>query len=199
MEPMPSRAARTAYVVLTVLFWITIVAGVVLVAHRLFGLLQDSQTLSVPASANVEDAGLPEAYEIAGPLPVTVDVDDPTLGQRVVATVPTLVWWTLAVVVLWLLRKIARSAAEGDPFRASNATRLRRLGALFLVGFPLATVVEGFFTNWFFAGIHLPPGGITIAFPVVSGPAIMAAVCLFALAEVFAHGARLREDVDATI
>ena len=199
MEPMPSRAARTAYVVLTVLFWITIVAGVVLVAHRLFGLLQDSQTLSVPASANVEDARLPEAYEIAGPLPVTVDVDDPTLGQRVVATVPTLVWWTLAVVVLWLLRKIARSAAEGDPFRASNATRLRWLGALFLVGFPLATIVEGFFTNWFFAGIHLPPGGITIAFPVVSGPAIMAAVCLFALAEVFAYGARLREDVDATI
>jgi hypothetical protein len=30
-------------------------------------------------------------------------------------------------------------------------------------------------------------------------PAIMAAVCLFALAEAFAYGARLREDVDATI
>jgi hypothetical protein len=34
---------------------------------------------------------------------------------------------------------------------------------------------------------------------VVSAPAIMAAVSLFALAEVFAYGARLREDVDATI
>ena len=31
------------------------------------------------------------------------------------------------------------------------------------------------------------------------GPAILAAVSLFALAEVFAYGARLREDVDATI
>jgi Protein of unknown function (DUF2975) len=105
---------------------------------------------------------------------------------------------------LWLLRGVARSAAAGDPFRTSNVTRLRWLGALFLLGFPLATIVEGSFTDWFFstgvwAGGPLPPGGIASGFPVVSGPAIMAAVCLFALAEVFAYGARLREDVDATI
>ena len=200
MDPMPSRAARTAYFVLTVLLWITVVAGLILVAHRLFGLLQDSNTVSVPASAIVEDVGLPDAFEIAGPLPITVDIDEPSLGQRVIATVPAIVWWALAFVVLWVLRKVARSAAKGDPFHASNVTRLRWLGGLFLLGFPLAIIVEGFFTDWFFAaGAPLPPGGITIAFPVVSGPAIMAAVCLFALAEVFAYGARLREDVDATI
>jgi hypothetical protein len=204
MDPMPSRAARTAYFVLTVLLWITVVAGLILVAHRLFGLLQDSQTLTVPASAAIDDVRLPEAFEIAGPLPVNVDIADPSLTQRVIATVPPFVWWALALVVLWLLRKVARSAAQGDPFQRANVTRLRWLGALFLVGFPLATIVEGFFTDWLFsAGVWtsgpLPPGGITTQFPVVSGPAIMAAVSLFALAEVFAYGARLREDVDATI
>jgi hypothetical protein len=204
MDPTPSRAARTAYLVLTVILWIAVLAGLVLVAHRLFGLLQDSNTLSVPASAAVNDVRLPETFEIAGPLPVTVDVADPSVMQRVIATVPVLVWWALAVAVLWLLRGVARSAARGDPFRTSNVIRLRWLGALFLLGFPLATIVEGYFTDWFFSagvwtGGPLPPGGIAIGFPVVNGPAILAAVSLFALAEVFAYGARLREDVDATI
>ena len=110
---MPSRAARTAYVVLTVIFWITVVVGLVLVAHRLVGFGQDSGTLTLPASVSVNDLRLPDGFEIAGPLPVNVDVADPSLSQRVIATVPVF--------------------------------------------------------------------------------------CLFALAEVFAYGARLREDVDATI
>jgi DUF2975 family protein len=204
MDPMPSRAARTAYLVLTVIFWITVVIGLILVAHRLFGLLQDSGTLTLPASVSVNDVPLPEGFEIAGPLPVNVDLVDPSLSQRLIATVPVFVWWALALVGLWLLRKVARSAAKGDPFQAANVTRLRWLGALFLLGFPIATIVDGYFRDLLFSdmwtGGPLPPGGIETGFQVVvSAPAIMAAVCLFALAPVFAYGARLREDVDATI
>ena len=205
MDPMPSRAARTAYLVLTLIFWITVVAGLVLVAHRLVGFGQDSGTLTLPASVSVNDVRLPETFEIAGPLPVNVDLADPSLSQRVIATVPVFVWWALALVVLWLVRKVARSAAQGDPFKASNVTRLRWLGALFLLGFPFATMIAGYFGDLLFSpdvwtGGPLPPGGIdTGSQVVVSAPAIMAAVCLFALAEVFAYGARLREDVDATI
>jgi hypothetical protein len=204
MDPMPSRTARTASLVLTVIFWITVLGGVLLVAHRLFGFLQDSVALSVPASLSVEHVPLPERFEIAGPLPVTVDLVDPTLLQRVIATVPALVWTALALAILWLLRKVARSAAEGDPFRASNVARLRWLGALFLVGFPLATIIDGYFSDLLFSadvwtGGPLPAGGITTGYQVVSAPAIMAAVSVFALTEVFAYGARLREDVDATI
>ena len=205
MDPMPSRAARTASLMLTVLLWITVVAGLILVAHRFFGLLQDSQTLTVPASAAVEEVQLPEAFEIAGSLPVNVDIVEPSLTQRVIATVPIFVWWALALVVLWLLRRVARSAAKRDPFQASNVARLRWLGALFLLGFPLATILDGYFRDLLFSadvwtGGPLPPGGMATGFQlVVSVPAIMAAVCLFALAEVFAYGARLREDVDATI
>jgi hypothetical protein len=205
MDPMPSRVARTAYLVLTVIFWIVVVVGLVLVAHRLFGFLQDSGTLTLPASVSVNDVPLPEAFEIAGPLPVNVDLADPSLTQRLIASVPVLVWWVLTVAGLWLLRKVARSAAKGDPFQVSNVTRLRWLGALFLLGFPIATTVASYFTDLLFSaevwtGGPLPPGGIETGFQiVVSVPAIMAAVCLFALAEVFAYGARLREDVDATI
>src|SRR5688500_14487247 len=172
MDPMPSRAARTASLVLTVIFWITVVAGLVVVAHRLFGLLQDSGTLTLPASVSVNDVRLPETFEIAGPLPVNVDLVDPSLLQRVIATVPVFVWWALALVVLWLLRKVARSAARGDPFQRANVTRLRWLGALFLLGFPFATTVAGYFTDVLFSaevwtGGPLPPGGMAGGFQVV--------------------------------
>jgi hypothetical protein len=204
MDPMPSRAARTAYLVLTIILWIAVLAGLVLVAHRLFGFGQDSSRLTIPARVSVTDVRLPETFECCGALPVNVDLVSPSLTQRVIATVPALVWWALAFVVLWLLRRVARSAKEGDPFRASNVTRLRWLGAIFLLGYPFATIVERTFTDWLFSagmwtGGPLPPGGIVTGSPLVSGPAILAAVSLLALAEVFAYGVRLREDVDATI
>jgi DUF2975 family protein len=191
--------------VLTVILWIAVVVGLILVAHRLVGFGQDSGTLTLPASVSVDDVPLPEAFEVAGPLPVNVDLADPSPSQRVIATVPVFVWWALALVVLWLVRKVARSAARGDPFNASNVTKLRWLGVVFLVGFPLAAMIAGYFGDLLFSadvwtGGPLPLGGIDTGFQiVVSAPAIMAAVSLFALAEVFAYGARLREDVDATI
>lgn len=205
MDPMPSRAAKAAYLVIMVLMWITLVVGAALIANRLFGLFQDSGVLSVPTSTPVEDVRLPERFEIAGPLPVTADLVSPSLLQRVIAAVPVFVWWTLTLAVLWLLRGVARSASRGDPFQGRNVRRLRWLGALFLLGFPLAVTMGGYFNGLLFSaevwtGGPLPAGGIDTSFPVVvSGPAILAAVSLFALAEVFAYGARLREDVDATI
>ena len=87
------------------------------------------------------------------------------MKQRVIAAVPVLVWWALVAVVLWLLRRVVRTAAKGDPFQRSNVTTLRWLGAIFLLGFPLATFVERLFAEWFFSagvwtGGPLPPGGI---------------------------------------
>ena len=204
MDPMPTRTARTAYVVLTILFLLAVVVGLVVVAHRLVGFGQDSSRLSVPAAVAVSDIEVPPTLEIAGPLPVTVDVVTPSMEQRVIATLPALAWWALTLAVLWLVRGVARSAARGEPFRASNVARLRGLGGLFLLGFPLASIVERACTNRFFSdgvwtGGSLPQGGIVTDSPVVSGASIMAAVSLFALAEVFAFGAKLREDVDATI
>jgi Protein of unknown function (DUF2975) len=205
MDPMPSRAARIAQLALTVAFWIAVVIGLVLVSHRLFGFGQDAGTMSIPVSFSIDQTGrVPQDVEIAGTLSTTVDVHDPSLQQRVIAAVPVFVWWTLVVVVLWLLRRVVRAAAKGNPFQSTNVTTLRWLGAIFLVGFPLATFIERSFTEWFFSagvwtGGRLPPGGLAPTAPLLSGPAILAAVTVFALAEVFAYGARLREDVDATI
>ena len=69
MDPMPTRATRAAYVVLTVSFWIAVVVGLLLVSHRLFGLLQDAGTMTIPATFLVEDVPLPpETFEERGDL-----------------------------------------------------------------------------------------------------------------------------------
>ena len=120
MDPMPTRATRAAYVVLTVSFWIAVVVGLLLVSHRLFGLLQDAGTMTIPATFLVEDVPLPpETFEErGGPVTVSVDVHDPSTKQRVIAAVPVLVWWALVAVVLWLLRRVVRHRREGGPVPA---------------------------------------------------------------------------------
>ena len=206
MDPRPSRAARTASLVLSVLLWLAVLVGVLDVAHRLTGFGQESSVLTLNVAVTVEDMRLGEEL-VGAHVPVSADIGDPTLNERLLATAPALASWALVIVVLWLVRAVARSAARGAPFERANVTRLRWLGALFLLGFPIVTILQGVFTEWLFReGVYslMAPepvrlGEVYVTYPWVSPSAIMAACGFFVLAEVFAYGARLREDVDATI
>jgi len=153
-------------------------------------------------STNEPDIQLPSGFEVAGVVPLRAVIEDPSPAQLVLATGTPAVWWAGAVAILWLLQRLAQSVRKGDPFSASNVRRLRQLGFLFLVGYPLATIIDGFLTDWFIStafteGRPFPP--ILIEFQVLSATALLAGVGLLVLAGVFAHGVRLREDVDATV
>ncbi len=79
---------------------------------------------------------------------------------------------------LWLLRGLARSVREGDPFGPANVQRLRALGFLLVAGAPVVELV-----SWALRlslANTLPPD----AFGDVGFPA---------------HGVRLREDVEGTV
>jgi hypothetical protein len=101
---------------------------------------------------------------------------------------------------LWLLRGLARSVREGDPFGPANVQRLRRLGLLLVVGAPAVAVV-----NWALRlslANTLPANAFgNVGFPGFSFPFVLllAGLGAFILAEVFAHGLWLREDVEGTI
>jgi hypothetical protein len=102
--------------------------------------------------------------------------------------------------VLWLLRGLARSVRHGDPFSAANVRRLRRLGLLFLLGYPVMVLVTRLLQDWLVTTLPvLPLGGIGTTLDVISPIALLAGLVMFLLAEVFAHGLRLREDVEGTI
>jgi hypothetical protein len=70
-----------------------------------------------------------------------------------------------------------------------------------LIGYPLAVIIDGFATNWFFSNEHSPvlPDGLIIGFPIISLGAILGGLCMLVLAEVFRYGIGLREDVEATV
>ena len=96
MDPMPSRAARTAYVVLTVSF----------LDHRgrradpggppTLRAVQDASTLTLTGELlRRRRPASPRRSRARGTLPVYVDLADPSPSQRVIATVPVFVWWAL--------------------------------------------------------------------------------------------------------
>ena len=196
------KAATVAYAVITALLLLTLATGVVRATVAVVGLVRGQSVLAVDLGA-VEPLELPPGFEVAGPTPIWYHLDDPTAVEVTLATVPQVLWWLGTLAALWLLRGVARSATTGDPFQPGNVRRLRRLGLLFAAGYPLAVLIEGLMTDRLFSSGVWDPGrpfpDITIAFPVLSGAAMLAAVSLFVLAQVFAHGVRLREDVDATI
>jgi hypothetical protein len=149
-----------------------------------------------------QSVALPAGWEVAGPLPVRITMTDPPLLQVLLVVGNQAAGFLLVVAVLWLIQRIAASMRRGDPFQEANARRLRWTGILLLFGYPLVVVLEGFFQNWFFSNEHsppLPPGGLSIGFPIISMVAILGGLCVLVLAEVFRYGIRLRDDVEGMV
>ena len=101
---------------------------------------------------------------------------------------------------LWLLRGLARSVREGDPFGHTNVQRLRTLGFLLVVCAPVVEVIN--YALRLSLANTLPPDAFgDVGFPGFTFPfaLLLAGLGAFILAEVFAHGLRLREDVEGTV
>lgn len=180
-----------ALVVLPVLVWL-VLSGV----RAATGDLEVSMETTVQPSVS-----LPAGWEVAGDLPVRVTQADPPLSQFLLLVGSRAADFLLVVGVLWLIQRVAASIKRGDPFHQENVRRLRWIGILLLIGYPLAVIVGGLFTNWFFSNEHSPPlaDGLIIGFPIISLGAILGGLCMLVLAEVFRYGIGLREDVEATV
>jgi len=197
------RSARGAWVVAIVVLGLVLIPAVAWLV--LAGVRAASGELEVAMETMIsaeQSLSLPPRWEVAGHLPVRVRMADPPLSQFLLvigSKAPDLV---LTVGVLWLIQRIAGSVRRGDPFNAANVWRLRWIGTLLIIGYPLAVIIDGFFTNWFFSNEHspaLPPESLVIGFPVVSAGALLGGLCMLVLAEVFRYGLRLREDVEGTV
>ena len=102
---------------------------------------------------------------------------------------------------LWLLAAVLKSAAQGDPFGRDNARRFRSLAVLLIVGGFALNVLNYVVLNAFYTqvpeypSIHLAAGPFT---PLPVGM-LVGGLVAFALAAIFADGARLREDVEGMV
>lgn len=201
----PSRAVSTGYVLVTLLLALGIGFGAFLALDAGVGAVRggdrlvSGRTLDVHVQVPPERVRLPEGIRHSGWVPVTVQIHDPTATQILLSVAMDLSQALLFIAVLWLLRGIARSVREGDPFVPANVRRLRAIGFWLVVGGIAVEVVNASLRTALYDRLPATFGNIGTEGFTVPGNFLLAGLGAFILAEVFAHGLRLREDVEGTV
>ncbi|NUR75366.1 MAG: DUF2975 domain-containing protein [Thermoleophilia bacterium] len=197
----PSRAATWGYVIVNLLLFAALAFGVFRLATTAVAAAGGPRrSIDVEAFLPRESVALPHDAHLIGDPRIRVHVAHPSKAEVVLEAGLELVPLVLIVVGLWLLRGVARSVRRGDPFTSDNVRRLRGIGVLLVGGAVLLAFVESTLRQALYDRLPENPFGnlVTEGF-AVHGNAFVAGLGVFILAEVFAHGVRLREDVEATI
>jgi Protein of unknown function (DUF2975) len=191
----PSGSTIFATNLATLLLVLGCAFGIYLIGKAMLGGRQE-----VAAHQNVRLRALeslpPEVIRPAT-VPLTIRIRNADGHQLLLSTGRDLIVIVWMAVLLWLVRRLLLSVGKGDPFTAANVRRLRSMGFLLLVGLPLANglsqVLDARLAE------TSPAGRLGTIFNLELGPGPLVALGVFVLAEVFAHGARLREDVEGTV
>ena len=199
----PTRLATAGYLVVTALLVASLAAGVVLAASTAVGAVRGHHTITVdrvivPEHVPEPFTALPANVEPTnGSIPVTVTIHDARPAQLFLRLAIDLLPLLLFVALLWQLWGLLRSARQGDPFTTANVRRLRTFGWLLLLGWPLVAYVT---MNLKAALADTVPAVVTSGlFALDILGVLLFGLAVLVLAEVFANGLQLREDVEGTI
>jgi Protein of unknown function (DUF2975) len=203
-----SRAVRAARVITVALLVLSIGFTALVFVSILVGLFRHGDSLlygdsfTVPMQVSADDLGrLPEGISVDDWLGVDVTISDPTTSQMLLRSARDLAPAVVIVWALWLLAAVLGSAVQGDPFGRDNARRFRNLAVLLVAGGFALNLLNHLVINAFFTqvpeypSIHLAAG----PFSPLPGGMLVGGLVAFALAAVFADGARLREDVEGMV
>ena len=201
MDPKPpTRLATTAYLVVSALLIAFLAAGVVLTATTIVGAVRGDHSITQDRFVAPEAlTSLPANIKPTDNIPVTVTIDHASPTQLFLRLAMTLLPGLLIVALLWQLWGLLRSARQGDPFTGANVWRLRQFGWLLLLGWPLVAYLTMALKELLAATWTSPTDQTEGLFAPPIGGALIFGLAVLALAEVFAHGLRLREDVEGTI
>jgi hypothetical protein len=181
----------------SVLLVAAIAFGIFLVGSALDGAIRGGHDITVHQEVRADEVtSLPATVDRPEMVGVTLHIKDARPNQVFVHLGRDLTAVVLAVAVLWLLRLLLRSVRDGDPFTDANVRRLRMIGFLLVVGAPVVGLVMSACDQWLASSSSTGFLGTSFAVP---GAGPIAGLGVFVLAEVFAHGARLRADVEGTI
>lgn len=204
--PPPSGAVRAGHVLVTALLVLGLAFGGLTLVSIGVGLARDGDsllygdTLSVPLQLSPDDIDLPAGLQVAGSPDVVVQVADPTSQQMLLRSATDLGPLALFVSGLWLLRGFMSSVRQGDPFGQRNVRRLRSLGFILVAGAPLVELLNYLLRSELFNVLPpFPAANLGLAGYTLPAAALLGGLGAFILAEVFAYGVRLREDIEGTI
>ena len=152
----------------------------------------DARTHRVTApSLGVEDAQL---QDVRGLLAFPVRRGAYLYGNMVLLAI----MFALALWVLGNLRAVFRTLRDGRPFVRANATRIRTIAWLFIIG-ELARAAMVFFQNYY-AMTHFSADGLRFDAPLdLNFTAIVDGLIILVIAEVFRAGTRLDEEQSLTV
>ena len=168
--------------------------GVLAVGARLFHAARgDAPEVTGP----LPDALVRPPAGVTGPLSGTVLVRDPGASDYGWDLLPLLLTLVVAMSAAFLLLGLARGLRDGDPFTTVNARRLTSLAVLVTVGGLSLQMLHDISQEALLAAA-LPDQELVPAFEVSFWPAPVG-MLIFFLAEVFARGARLRDDVEGLV
>lgn len=128
---------------------------------------------------------------------VVVRIDHAGAGAWLATLLPGLILSIAVGLVAWLLLRLVRRIELGQPFVAASATSLRLVGTTVLLGSVAVSLGVGLadtvVTQRAFDGVA-DTFGFDVPFM-----AVIIALLLLALAEAFAQGVRLQDDVDGLV
>lgn len=194
----PSRAVTVATNLSTIALVLASLVSLLIVGSAVAGGLRGDRDIGVHQEVDADRIGsLPDEVILPETVGVTVKIEDATLGQSALDVARSLGPVVLILALLWLARALLLSVRDGDPFVTANVRRLRIIGFLLAVGVPIigyvTQLLDGALAATSAVG-ELGSQGFSI-----SGNAPLAGLGVFVLAEVFAHGVRLREDIEGTV
>jgi len=197
MAYQSTRSTRFLTGLSTLLLVASIGFGIFLLAGAVVGFGPGGGEVAVHSQIEAgRVADLPDGAVPPDDVDVTVRVDDASRAQLRWAAARDLAPSAVVIAALWLLRGLLGSVRDGDPFAGANVRRLRALALVVLIGVPLAGFISSIFANELAASAGLDGGETLVTMP---GGLFLGGIGAFVLAEVFAAGVRLRDDLEGTV
>ena len=190
-----ARSTRFLYGLSTLALVVGLVAALFLVGSAAFGV--GSEAVSVHTRVPADRlANMPQGAVAPDEVDVAVRVHDASAAQKRLFSARDLGPVVVVLAIIWLLRALLKSVRDADPFTDVNVKRLRTIGALVLIGIPVATFVSSLCASELAstAGLAGPP--VAVGMP---GSVLIGGLALFVLAEVFAGGVRMRDELEGTV
>lgn len=193
----PSRSTVFATSLVTLFFCLGVGFGLYFVGSAAVSAIRGSyHEVSIHQELDVDELASLPPTTATDRVTVTTIVMDADAKQTWYSVGRDVVPMVLAIGILWLLQGILYSVRDGDPFTQVNVRRLRLIGLVLLIGVPVAELARSAFEQALVSSVKAPGSGLSFSLP---GDAILAGLGVFVLAQVFAHGVRLREDAEGTV
>lgn len=198
----PSYAATVAHRIATV----ALVVSVLFTAFHAVQLATGRDgDVDFAAIALVDQGSIAAGIELSDLTNDDFRVVNPSARESRLSAADGLLLGLLLAGLTFLLRGMTRSARDGDPFVEANVRRLRGIGVRLVIGSVAVAIGRDLIGDAIADPYLLPnlatgPGpGLFEAADSFFGAELFTGLAAIVLAQVFAAGVRLHDDVDATI